>query len=307
MTASVIIIVAVVVGLIVLSAFFSGSETALTAASRARMLQLERTGNLRAAVVSRLISARERLIGALLVGNNLVNILASALATSLFINWFGDAGVAYATLVMTALVLVFAEVLPKTYAIANSDRMSLAVAPVVRVFVVLFSPVTALVQKIVQFVLRLLGAGNGDDVFSAHDDLRGAIDLHHREGAVIKDDRDMLGGILDLRDLDVSDVMVHRTKMQALNADEPNEALVKEALASPYTRLPLWRNEPENIIGVLHAKDLLRALAEAEGNVAKLGIPEIASEPWFVPDTTTPAGTAQRLSAPQGAFRACRR
>ncbi len=281
-------IIAAIFALICLSAFFSGSETALTAASRARMHQLEKAGDKRAGMVNRLLTAKQRLIGALLFGNNLVNIFASVLATSVFIQIFGEAGIVYATLVMTFLVLVFAEVLPKTWALTVPDRFAIAVAPFVRFTVTVFWPVVAVVEWIVRSILRLIGAhARADDLVSARDEIRGAVDLLHREGSVRKGDRDMLGGLLDLSVLDVSDIMVHRTNMQALNVDDPTGKIIEAAVASPFTRLPLWRDKPENIVGVLHAKDLLHALAAAGGETAKIDIMQVAAEPWFVPDTTT--------------------
>jgi len=278
-----------ILGLLIASAFFSGSETALTAASRAKMHALEQDGNKRARTVNYLLQIRERFIGAILLGNNLANIAASALATSLFLNLFGERGVAYATIVMTVLVVLFSEVLPKTYAIINADRMALFVAPIVRFLVAVLAPVTATMQWIVRHTLRMFGANVGDDmeVLSAHEEIRGAIDLHHKEGGVKKLDRDMLGGVLDLRELTVSDIMVHRTNMDAIDADRPPEQIVDAALKSSHTRLPLWRGEREEIIGVLHAKTLLRALREAKGNLSKIDVMSLATEPWFVPDTTT--------------------
>lgn len=275
--------------LIILSGFFSGSETALTAASRARMHQMEKTGNSRATMVSRLISAKERLIGAILLGNNLVNILASALATSVFLSLFGEAGVAIATLVMTAVVVVFAEVLPKTWAIANPERFALAVAPVVRAVVAVFGPIVIGIEAIVRLMLRFVGVNVGEDtsILSAHEELRGAVDLQHMEGGLIKAERDRLGGVLDLAELEVSDVMVHRTNMVGLNMDEDLPKLIEQALSSPYTRLPLWRGESDNFVGVLHAKDLLRALHAAGGDALKIDLQKIASPTWFVPDTTS--------------------
>jgi magnesium and cobalt exporter, CNNM family len=281
--------IAAIFVLLFLSGFFSGSETALTAASRARLHQLEKRGDWRARVASRLIASRERLIGALLLGNNLVNILASALATSVFLTLFGDAGVALATLVMTALVLIFAEVLPKTWAITNPERFALTVSPILRVVVAVFGPVVIGVEWIVRHLLKLVGVKVGADtsILSAHDELRGAVDLQHIEGGLEKGERDRLGGLLDLAELEVSDVMVHRTNMQALNADEEPAKLVKAALASPHTRLPLWRGESDNFVGVLHAKDLLRALHAAGGDVDQIKILDIATPTWFVPDTTS--------------------
>lgn len=274
--------------LVVMSGFFSGSETALTAASRARMNRLAEEKNKRAALVLLLTNDLERLIGALLLGNNLVNILASALATSVFIAVFGDAGVVYATLTMTAIVVIFAEVLPKTYAITNTDRFALAVAPLVRIVLWIFAPVTIAVRFIVRGVLRLFGVDVSEvvNVLSPHDELRGAINLHHREGGVVKRDRDMLGGILDLQELDVGDVMIHRKNMMMIDTAASNEEIVSQVLSAQYTRLPLWLNEPENIVGIIHSKDVLRALSKAGWKPDSIDILDIATEPWFVPDTT---------------------
>ncbi len=280
--------IAAIILLLAMSGFFSGSETALTAASRARMNRLAEEKNKRAALVLKLTDDLERLIGALLLGNNLVNILASALATSVFIAVFGDAGVVYATLLMTALVVIFAEVMPKTYAITNTDRFALAVAPLVRIVLLLFAPVTTAVRFIVRGTLGIFGIDVSEtvNVLSPHEELRGAINLHLREGGVVKRDRDMLGGILDLSDLDVGDVMVHRKNMTMIDASASNEEIVTEVLAAPHTRIPLWLDEPENIVGVLHVKDLLRAMAGANWQPDAIRILDVAVEPWFVPDTT---------------------
>lgn len=289
MTAELWIICGAIAVLIVCSGFFSGSETALTAVSRARMHALERDGNRRAGMVKRLIERRDRLIGALLIGNNLVNILSSALATSVFLTLFGEAGVVYATLAMTALLVVFAEVLPKSWAISNPDRFSMGVVPAVRVFVAAFGSLSWLVNTLVRRILRLLGVNLAHDasMLSGHEEIRGAVEVLHREGAFEKHDRDRVGGVLDLAELEVSDIMVHRTKMRSINADDPAEVVVREVLESPYTRLPVWRGETDNIIGMIHAKDLLRALYEVDHDPTRIDVTKVASKPWFVPDTTT--------------------
>lgn len=284
--------VLLIVFLLAISAFFSGSETALTAASRARIHHLNQQGNRRAKTVQKLTDHRERLIGAILLGNNLVNILASAIATSLFIVFFGDTGVVYATLVMTALVLIFAEVMPKTYAIANPDRMALAVAPIISWVVRAFAPITAIVAFVVQRTLALFGISTdgADHALSARDELRGAINLHHSEGQVIKRDRDMLGGILDLSELEVSEIMVHRKNMNMVDADQPSIDIIRQVMQSPHTRIPMWKDEPENIVGILHAKDLLRAIAGDNADPDTLDILSLAAKPWFVPDSTSVQG-----------------
>ena len=275
--------------LIIASGFFSGSETALTAASPARMHTLESNGDARAGIVGSLIKRRDRLIGALLIGNNLVNILASSLTTSLFLALFGDSGVAFATLLMTALLVVFSEVLPKSWAISAPDRFAMVVAPFVRLFVALVGPLSSAVNAIVRGILAIFGVNLSREtsMLSAHEELRSALDHLHREGGFKKADRVRVGGLLDLEELEVSDVMKHRTVMRAVNADDPPEVAVRTVLESPFTRMPVWRNSTENIIGVVHAKDLLRALAEPNVEPENLDIVKIAQKPWFVPDSTT--------------------
>jgi Mg2+/Co2+ transporter CorB len=280
---------AIVVFCLALSSFFSAGETAFTGASRARMLALENSGDARARIVNRLLAMRERFIGAMLIGNNIVNIGVSSFTTSVLVAVFGSEGVIYATIFMSVLVIIFAEVLPKTIAITNPDKVSLLFARPVSFIVALFGPLTLAIEKLVRMMLRPFGINIDRDqpILSATEEIRGQVDLLHKEGAVARAERDMLGGLLDLRDLIVEDVMVHRTKMRSINADLSSEEIVREILSSPYTRLPLWRGTAENIIGVLHAKDLLRALDAVGGDANKLRIEAIALETWFVPATTS--------------------
>jgi Mg2+/Co2+ transporter CorB len=280
------ITLAIVVACLFGSAFFSASETALTGSSRASMMRMAKQGNRDAAVVNSLFAMRERMIGALLLGNNIFNIGASALATGLFTSWFGEVGVLYATGVMTVLVVIFAEVLPKTIAINAPDRVSLLVARPMRLMVLALAPLLTVIEAIVRALMTMLGIkiGHNQPILSPTERLRGAVDLIHHEGGVAKQDRDMLGGLLDLSELQVSDVMVHRTEMVMINADLPPEELVREVLATEYTRIPLWRDKPENIIGVLHAKDLLRAIRANNGETDKIDVTAIALPPWFVPE-----------------------
>src|ERR1700692_262418 len=277
---------AIVIACLLISAFFSASETALTGASRASMLGLAKQGNRDAAVVNSLFAMRERMIGALLLGNNIANIGASVLATGMLTSWFGEVGVLYATALMTVLVVMFAKVLPKTIAINAPDRVSLLVARPMKLMVYLLGPLLTVIEAVVRVLMRTLGIkiGHNQPILSPTERLRGAVDLLHHEGKVEKQDRDMFGGLLDLRELQVSDVMVHRTEMVMINADLSPEELVREVLATEYTRIPLWRDKPENIIGVLHAKDLLRAIRASEGDTSKIDVSTIALLPWFVPE-----------------------
>ncbi|MGV6801792.1 MAG: HlyC/CorC family transporter [bacterium] len=279
-----------IICLLGLSAFFSGSETALTAASRARMRSLEDQGDDAAAAVNRLISNKERLIGAILLGNNLVNILATAITTGLFLKLFPDGrGEIYATVIMTILVLIFSEVAPKTAAISNPEGFAKLIARPMRIIVFLFAPVTAVVQWIVRHALRLIGIDveNSVQVLSVADEIKGALDLHHEEGRVHKHARDIIRGALELDDIKLDEIMIHRKSMEILDIAQPAAQIVKAVLDSKYTRIPLWRDDPDNIIGVLHAKDLLRALWAANNDISRLDIEAIAMEPYFVPETTT--------------------
>ena len=287
MTTEIAISIGAIGLLIALSSFFSGSETALTAASRPRIHHLAGAGDRRARAVARLTDDRERLIGAILLGNNAVNILASALATSVLISFVGDAGVAYATIGMTLVILVFAEVLPKTYAIRDADRVALRVAPVLGPVVWLLSPVVGAVRLVVSATLSAAGASQGPRTASAaEEELRGTIALQAEEGAMVKHERDMLHSILDLEDVEVGAVMTHRKTMEMIDGDAAPADILDQVVRSPYTRLPVWQGEPDNIVGVLHAKDLLRALHANLADPGRLDVMAIVTEPWFVPETT---------------------
>lgn len=279
---------AAIVILLLLSGFFSGSETALTAASRPRMHQLENDGNKRAKLVNEMRDHRDRMIAAILLGNNLVNIMASALATSLLITAFGEAGIVYATAAMTVLILVFGEILPKTYAFRNADNAALRLAPTLRVVIAILAPVSDTVQAVIRVTLRLFGVDiKPDEEWAATaEELRGAIELHG-EGPENRQQRAMLRSILDLDDVDVGMVMRHRTDIATIDADLPTGEIVAQALDSPYTRIPLWREEPDNIIGILHAKALLRATNQHRGALETLSLDSIVTPPWFIPETTT--------------------
>ncbi|MCF6328812.1 MAG: HlyC/CorC family transporter [Henriciella sp.] len=269
-----------------LSGFFSGSETALTAASRSRMHQLEKDGDSRAGLVNRLIADRERLIGSILLGNNLVNILASALATNLFITLIpGPGGVVAATALMTVLVLVFAEVLPKTYAITRPDNMAMSVARPVSWLVAAASWIVYGIQMVVNAALHLLGVKPPEGV-TPEDDIRGTIDLHHSEEGLDAKNRHRLVGALDLKEMTVEEVMIHRKNIIMLDADQSADSLIRQAMASPHTRIPLYRGDQEEIVGILHMKDLLRAIMGHGGKTEGMDLIEISRDPWFVPETT---------------------
>ncbi|GGO52177.1 Mg2+ and Co2+ transporter CorB, contains DUF21, CBS pair, and CorC-HlyC domains [Roseovarius pacificus] len=288
---------AAILTLLVLSGLFSGSETALTAASRGKLRARADKGDTGAQQALDITEDNERLIGSVLLGNNLVNILATSLATAMFTRLFGESGVALATLVMTLLVLVFAEVLPKTYAITNAEAAAARAAPVIRVVVRVFSPVVSAVRLLVRGVLRVFGVKTDPDsqILAVREEIAGALYLGHSEGVVEKEDRDRILGALDLGERAVEEIMLHRSQIEMIDAENSPRAILDQCLQSSHTRLPVYRDDPDNIIGVVHSKDLLRAmykLVMGGENVSaealeQFDICDVAMKPYFVPETTT--------------------
>ena len=282
--------------LLVLSGFFSGSETALTAASRGKLRSNADKGDKGAEKAFQVTEDREKLIGSVLLGNNLVNILATSLATTMFLRAFGENGVVIATTVMTVLVLIFAEVLPKTYAITNPERAASITARPIALVVTIFSPVVSAVRWLVRGVLRIFGVQTDPDsnILAVREEIAGALQLGHSEGVVEKEDRDRILGALDLGERTVEEIMLHRKEIEMIDAALPVPSILHLCLESNHTRLPLYRDDPENIIGTIHAKDLLRALHKMLGDgqiepveMADFDIMDVAMTPYFVPETTT--------------------
>jgi Mg2+/Co2+ transporter CorB len=295
---------ATIVVLLVVSAFFSGSETALTAASRPRIHQLATKGNRRARIVLNLHDHKDRLIGAILLGNNIVNIFGSALATYMFLKIFGDAGVFYATMTMTLLIVIFAEVLPKTYAITHADRSALVVAEPIRIVVTLLAPITAAIQWFARMTVAPFGVKLAADLSIEHDEeeLRGAIDLHDGAEPELRQERQMLQSILELDDVGVEAIMTHRQTVTMIDIDDSPADIVNQALASPFTRLPLYKGDPDNIVGILHAKALLREVHTIGDQLEDVNFSSLAANPWFIPDTTTLLDQLQAFRAKREHF-----
>jgi Mg2+/Co2+ transporter CorB len=273
-----------VIFLMIISALFSCSETSITAASRAKIHRLANEGSKRAKKLEKLLKSREKVISTMLIGNNAINILASAIATSVLIELFGDAGLLYATVGMTIIVLIFAEIAPKTIALKTPDKIALFLAPLIDFLVKILMPVAHLSQKLVDSVINLFFPKNyknskGEEL----EEIRDAVDLKHKEGSIFKYDKDLIDGVLDLSDTEISEIMVHRKEIESLNADLPIMEIVRNALEISYTRIPLWRGNKENIVAILNVRKLLKALHFYKGSFDKFDINSATSQPWFVP------------------------
>ena len=290
MTSDLLIALSAIGICLLMSAFFSASETAITAVARARIYHLILEGNRRAQQVGNLRKHKERMIGGIMIGNNMFNILGASIATDLAIRRWGEHGVFFATIIMTVVVVVFAEVLPKTYAINRSETAALGLAPYISFALRLLHPFSVALHSLVTRMLALLGVDiskRGVTLTDSSDVIRGTIELHHHEGGVVKQDRDMLGGILDLEDIEVGEIMVHRLSMETIDASLPADEITTLVVGSAHSRIPLWEREPDNIVGILYAKSLIKHLREAGGKLTSAQIRTIMVKPWFVPETTT--------------------
>ena len=291
-----ITLILVIIFLLIISAFFSGSETALTAASRPKMHQLEKENNLRAKIVNFLKNKKERLIGTLLLGNNLVNTLATAIATSFFISLLGDnqKGILYSTIVMTLLILIFGEVLPKTIAINKADKFALLFAPFIKFLVTILSPFTYLINFFTRIILKLFKFEISTDISTSEDELRGTIDLHAKSEGTTQE-KDMLQGILDLDGLQVNEIMTHRKNIEVIYVNESINKNIKKILNSQFTRLPLYDKNSDKILGIINVKDVLKNINKKK----KLDLKLIAKNAWFIPETTSVLDQLQEFKKKQ--------
>lgn len=280
MTIFLTIIIVLMIGC---AALLSATETAITASSPGKIQKFKAKGVKRNTVLQ-VLKNKEKVIGTLLIGNTLLNTVCTTIATSIFIDWLGDGGTVVASAVMAFVIIVFGEIIPKAIAVAKAEQLALFTSPAIIFFLKLLKPINSIFEVIVKlfcFIFRI----NLQQNISGAEEVRGVIEHYHQEGNVYKSDRDMLGGILDIRKMTVSEIMIHRSNIVAINVDLPKEEIVRRALlSSPHTRIPLWKDTQDNIIGVLHMRDLLRALYEKNNDAKKINIKELVNQPWFIPD-----------------------
>ena len=265
------------------AALLSASETAVTAASRLRLHQLAKKGKKNASSLLNLQNHMTAVISSILLMNSCFLVIMPSIMTQLIGSYVGEIGMFFVSLAMGALVTIYIEVLPKIYVYRNPERIGMLFSPILQMLRKLLSPLTKIIDKIAHQSLNIFGI----KIQQAHpnsnlDDLRGAIDLHIGEGAIAHE-RVMLKSILDLSQVTVEEVMVHRKNIISFNIDLSTKLLCEKIFNTPYTRLPLWKGSPDNIIGVINIKDLAQALQKT--SASQLQIKEIMTSAWFIPDT----------------------
>ena len=275
----------VIIFLILLSGFLSGSETAITATSKARIISKLKKGTKRAEYVKKIIDNKDKVISSLLLSNNLVNILASSLATAFFYDLFGVTGIFYATLLMTFLLVIFAEVLPKTYAINKPTRSALTIGPVIFYLNKILTPIVFVINKIVKVLIHKKEINDkklSDE--QSEEELQGVIDLYETSNPDSEHEKEMLQSILTLNDTTVEEIFTHRRNIYSVNVDLSLSEIIKMINQSRFTRIPFWKNNPENIIGLLNIRSLNIDMKNHLNN--KKIILEKIVKPWFIPSST---------------------
>lgn len=278
----------VVLVLLTASAYFSSCETAISVASKAKLHHLAKNRSKKAVLAEKLKDKIGYVINTILACNTAFNAIATSLATSIFLEVFGSDGIAYAPILMTGLILVFAEVLPKMIAILNPEKLIIKSSYIINFFLMICKPISNITNWIARKVLNILGVNiNAKDSYNASiDELRGIIDLHKGPDQDSLQERAMLKSILDLRSVQVSEIMVHRKNVTMLNADDTIDSIIDQIINSPFSRLPVWQGTLDNIIGIVNVKMLLREVRSLPNKLKEVNIRDIAHNPWFIPDST---------------------
>ena len=282
------VLIGSILGLILLSAFFSGAETSLTSASKARMRTLAKSGKKNAQIYEKIFADKEKLICTILLANNLVNVLASAIATSILLNYFANDGIAYVTIIMTLMILVFGELIPKTIALFKADSISLFISPIFKILIIIFYPITSSLNFLVKIILKplnikIINKEKNTNQLESEEELRGAIDLHGDDSKESQE-KQMLKSILDLDDVTVDSIMIPRKNVFSLPLSIGYTDLIKKINDNPHSRIPIWDKNTENIIGILQARQLIGF------NIKKnldFNIRDFCKRPWFIPESST--------------------
>ncbi|MGB0466213.1 MAG: HlyC/CorC family transporter [Pontibacterium sp.] len=270
--------------LILCSAFFSSSETGMMSLNRYRLKHLVKKKHPGAKRASKLLERPDRLIGVILIGNNFVNILASAIATVIAVRLWGDAGIAIATAGLTLVILIFAEVSPKTLAALHPEKIAFPAAYLLRPLLFLIYPLVWAVNGITNNFLRLFGINlnNNDNHNISTEELR---TLVNEAGALLPHrNQSMLLGVLELSEVTVNDIMVPRNDVIGIDLDYDIDTIIQQLSTTSHTRLPVYRGELNKVVGMLHMRNLAQVFHQ--GTISKAAILQVISEPYFIPEST---------------------
>ena len=274
--------------LLVCAALVSCFETSITAASRAKIHRKAKDGDKRAKKIEKLLLEREKVVSVMLIANNIINILASVLTTQALLKLFGEVGLVYATIFLTVIIIIFGEILPKTLAIKHPEKIITKLSILIIILLKIFSPFVVITQKISSMVINLFSSKAGEDEGqSEFEEIRDTIDLKAQEGSIVKYDKDLIDGVLDLSDTEISEIMVHRKDISSLDIEQSITSLIKEATDIGYSRIPLWKGNNENIIGILNVKKLLKELHFYNGKLEDFNLKKVTSKPWYVPSSNS--------------------
>ncbi len=259
---SISLAVGILVFLLLLSAFFSGSETALTHAKRAKLRVRQERGDKGAQKAEKLLDRPERMLSTILLGNNFVNIAASAMATGLFVAKFGEAGILYATIAMTVIVLIFAEILPKTIAVAHAESMACRVSGLMSLIQKILAPLVKVLNGIITILKRILRVPASGEGSLTHRELASLIDMSAESGMLDQAREQMLNNSLTLHEVAVKALMTPRPNVRMLDGALTVSETMNEVSKSPHSRYPVYLNEPDNLIGIVHLRDLMKLRQE---------------------------------------------
>jgi Mg2+/Co2+ transporter CorB len=276
--------------LLAILAVLSATEAAYLSASRAKLHGYLKSGRKIAALAIKIRNTMEKVITTLILSHTLLTVLATIIFTEAFVVLIGDRGFDIAPWVITPLIVVFAELMPKFYAIRKAELISMRLAPLLDILIKFVRPVANLLEWLSRYILRLFGVDiqAGEAMAGTLEELRGAIDLHRGMGDEAAESRAMLHSILDLSDVSVEEIMVHRRDIKMINLDDDIKTIMQQIIESHHTRLPIWRDDPDHVLGILHTKDFLRLIkSRGAKGLDQEELIKSAKKPWFIPETAT--------------------
>ena len=278
--------------LILLSMFFSLAETAFVSVPEEKIFKMSQDGDKRAKMTLNLLSNKDKIISIALLCDNISNIAASSISAVFFADLFGEydeIGILLSTIIMTILVFVFGEVLPKMIAMRQATRVALSITPLFICLSRILLPVLWIINKLTGSIVKFFHIKNEADSEDANNSILGAVEMYHKKGTLERDEKNMLSGVLQLDNIDMKDIMTHRSEMFAIDINEDIDAIIKKIIDNHYTKIPFYDKSDDNILGVLYNVDFLKTLYSNK-NINKEDIKKILKEPWYLPGDASVGG-----------------